>query len=377
MTPLPTTRWPVAASALMLATACATLLVPPLARAQAQASADPAASSASAPTTAGALPAGAVEVDNPEKLKGLKRVVIPAFNVHFLTESRADVQINGVQVITGAPSNVKVTLKGADPARFQAIADALYDRTVQQLQAAGIEVVPIDQLKAHPSYAELAQRGDTGPKEEDASAGKGTFVTARGLPLIHMDEVSFIQKFEIKLFGGKKPEDTFLPLSTKLSSGFTAGFVAQAESKLAKELDAALLKVRITVLGGTLDVGHSFWTGKEISTKAAASLPPLVNRYAFILPNGDRARISLKQAATSAELGEMVNVTSAGSQAADVARNVLNVALILGGARTSVGYGRSADYEWRVEPALYERVIDAQTATVAEAFSQRLKQAVQ
>lgn len=329
-----------------------------------------------APSGPAAVAEQAVEVENADKLKGLKRVVIPAFNVHFLTESKADVQINGVQVVTGAPSNVKVTLKGADPARFQAIADALYDRVVLQLKDAGIEVVPIEQLKAHPAYAELAARGDTSPKEEDAAAGKGLFHSAHGLPLLHMDEVAFIQKFEIKLFGGKKPEDTFLPLSTKISSGFSAGFVAQAEARLAKELDAALLKVRVTVLGGTLEVGHSFWTGKEISTKAAASLPPLVNRFAFILPNGDRARLSLKQAVASGELGEMVNVTSGVSQAADVARNVLNVAMILGG-KGSIGYGRSADYEWRVEPAPYEGTVDAQASAVSAAFASRLKLLVQ
>lgn len=364
------------------AATCAALCSLPAVPAFAQANATdgpvspPAAASAPA-VAATAAPAAAaaplqIEVDNPEKLKGLKRVVIPSFNVQFMTEAKADVQINGIQVLTGAPSNVVVRLKGAEAARLQAIADALYAQTEGQLRAAGIEVVPLATLKAHPAYAELVERGDKAPKEEDAAAGKGVFHTAHGLPLLHIDETAFIQKFEIKLFGGKKPQDTFLPLSTKIAAGFSQGFVQNAESRLARELDAALLKVRLTVMGGTLEVGNNFWTGKEISARASASLPPMVNRWAFVMPNGDRSRIALKALGQSSELGEMVNVTPAVSQAADVARNVLNVAMILGGAR-GVGYGRSAEYEWRVQGEAYERVIDAQGAQVAEQFGAQLK----
>ena len=310
-----------------------------------------------------AAPEGApLDIDHPDKLQGLKRVVIPSFNVHFVTQSRAGVPINGVQVLTGAPSNVTITLKGADPARFQALADALYDQTVQRLQAVGIEVVPLATLQAQPAFAEIVQKADPGPKAEDAAAGQGVFHAARGLPLYHMDEVSFIQKFEIKLFGGKKPEDTFLPLSSRLAAGFSHGFIAQAEQRLAQALDAAVLKVRLTVTAGTLDVATNFWTGQEISTRAAATMSPLVNRFAFILPDGGKARLALKQPVTSGEIGELANVTSTTSQAADVARNVLNVAMILGGARTNMGYGRSADYEWRVTPEVYEQGVSAQAA---------------
>jgi hypothetical protein len=314
-----------------------------------------------------------VEVENGEYLKGLKRVIIPSFLVHFVTESKADAQINGIQVITGAPSDVKITLKGAEDARMQTLTEALYIRTVAQLTGAGIEVVPVEKLKAQPAYNDLVTASSKGPKEEDAKAGKGKFHTPQDLPLYHLDEASFIPKVRISLFGNKPPEDAFLPLGTKLGSAFSAGSVQLAEQQLAKELDAAILKVRITVLAGQLNVATNFWTGKEISTVAAASFPPLVNRFAFVLPNGNKARLSLREQVTSGPLGELVNVTSAGSQAADVARNVLSVALMLGGQR-GIGYGRSAEYEWRVSPEDFEKVIVSYQPSVSGMFTQQLKQ---
>ena len=314
-----------------------------------------------------------VEVENGEHLKGLKRVIIPSFLVHFVTESKAEAQINGIQVVTGAPSDVKITLKGAEDARMQAVAESLYQRTVTQLTEAGIVVVPAEQLKAKPAYADLVAASTKGPKEEDAKAGKGKFHTPQDLPLYYMDEAGFIPKVTIRLFGNKPPEDAFLPFGTKFGSAFSAGAVQMAEQQLAKEFDAAILKVRVTVLAGQLNVAQSFWTGKDISTEAAASFPPLVNRFAFVLPDGNKARLSLKEQVSSGKLGELVNVTSAGSQAADVARNVLSVALMLGGQR-GIGYGRSAEYEWRVAPEDFEKVIEQYQPGVSGMFALRLKQ---
>lgn len=319
-------------------------------------------------------PAGKfVEIENGDQLKGLKRVILPSFLVHFVTESKAEAQINGIQVITGAPSNVKITLKGTEEARLQALTEALYARTTAQLAEAGIEVVTPEQLKAKPAYQELVKASAKSPKEEDAKAGKGKFYTPQELPLYYMDEAAFIPKITIKLFGNKPPEDAFLPLGTKMASAFSAGALQTAEQQLAKDFDAAILKVRITVLAGQLNVANNFWTGKDISTTAAASFPPLVNRFAFILPNGNKARLSLKEQVSSGPLGELVNVTSAGSQVADVARNALSVALILGGQRGG-GYGRSADYEWRVGPEDFQKVIEQFQPGVTGMFAQQLKQ---
>lgn len=325
-----------------------------------------------------------VEVENPEKVKGINRVVIPSFMVDFVTEAKAETLITGIGVVTGAPSNVLIKLKGADPAKFQAITDLLYDQTVAELKKAGITVVPLDKLKENATYKELAAKGEKAPREEEAKGGKGMYHTAKDLPLYYMDEVGFIPKFEIKLFGNKPKEDIFLTWGTKFGAGFSTAMVPQLEEKLAKEFDATVMKVRITVLGGQLEKDESFWNFSakaDIRAKAAGSFAPMVTRYAFIKSNGDKVRLSLKEAVTTSELGELANVTSAASKAGDVARNAITVGSRLfsafgGGPALDLGYGNTVDYEWRVEPGMFEKVVTDYYPAISGMFTARLNQLI-
>lgn len=323
-----------------------------------------------------------VEAENPENLKGLKRVVIPSFMVDFVTEARAETLISGIGVLTGAPSNVMIRLSGADSARFQEITDRLYDRAVADLKKAGIEVVALERLKASDTYKELAAKGEKAPREEEAKGGKGMYYTAKELPLYYMDEVNFIPKFQIKLFGNKPKEDLFLTWGTKFGSGFSTAMVPQLEEKLAQEFEASVLKVRITVLGGQLEKDESFWNFSaqaDIKAKAAGSFAPMVTRYAFIGGDGSKARLSLKQAVSTSELGELANVTSAASKAGDTARNAITagsrlVAAFGGGPAINLGYGNTVDYEWRVKPGAFEKVVIDYYPGVSTLFTAKLKQ---
>lgn len=321
-----------------------------------------------------------VEVENGDKLNGIKRVVIPSFMVEFVTEAKAETLINGIGMLSGAPSNAVIKLKGGDPAKFQAITDLLYEQTAAELGKAGIEVVPLDKLKDSATYKEIAAKGEKAPREEEAKGGKGIYHTAKELPLYYMDEVNFIPKFEIKLF--RKPkEDQFLTFGTKFGAGFSTAAIPKLEEKLAQEFDATVMKVRITILGGGVQVDHSFWTGSSVSVKGAGAFAPLVTRYAFIKSNGDKARLSLKESALTGELGELVNVTSTASKAGDVARNSITVASrllpVLSGGRmgggVDLGYGNSADYEWRVEPGTFETVIENTHPAISRMFAARLR----
>ena len=319
-----------------------------------------------------------VEVENAEKLAGIKRVVIPSFMVEFVTEAKADTRIDGIAMITGAPSNAVVKLVGGNPENFQEITEILYKQTVEQLTAAGIEVVPLEQLKANPTFGEIAAKGEKAPREEEAKAGKGVFHSAHGLPLYYMDEVNFIPRFEIKLFNNKPREDAFLTFGTKFGAGFATAGIPQLEEKLAKELDATVMKVRLTVMGGMAHVEHSFWTGKTVSVKGAGAFAPLVNRYAFIKGNGDKSRVSLKTPLTTSEIGQFVDITSAASKAGDVARNAITVASriapVFGVRGVDLGYGHSRDYEWRVEPGTFENVIIKYYPGISKMFLAKMRQ---
>jgi hypothetical protein len=321
-----------------------------------------------------------VEVENPEKLAGIKRVVIPSFMVEFVTEAKANTQINGIAMFSGAPSNAVIKLKGGDTAKFQAITDLLYKQTVSELEKAGIEVVAIEKIKQSGVYSEIAAKSEKTPREEEAKGGKGVFYTANGLPLYYMDEVGFIPKFQIKLFNNTPKEDVFLTFGTKFSAGFATAGIPQLEEKMATEFDATVMKVRITVMGGSAQVDHSFWSGSTVSVKGTGSFAPMVNRYAFIKSNGDKARVSLKESVTTSDLGELVDVTSGASKAGDIARNSITVASrllpVLSGGRVGggvdLGYGNSADYEWRVEPGTFEQVIVKYYPGISRMFVSKL-----
>lgn len=322
-----------------------------------------------------------VAVENPDNLAGIKRVVIPSFMVEFVTEAKADTQIDGIAMISGAPSNAVVKLKGGNPDKFQEVTDLLYDQTVAEFTRAGIEVVRLDKLKQSQTYQDIAAKGEKAPREEEAKGGKGIFHTAKELPLYYMDEVGFIPKFQIKLFN-KPKEDVFLTFGTKFGAGFATAGIPMQEEQLAKEFDAAVMKVRITVMGGSAQVDHSFWTGQSVNVKGAGAFVPMVNRYAFIKENGDKARLSLKESLNTGDLGELVDVTSGASKAMDTARNTLTVASrllpALSGGRmgrgVDLGYGNSVDYEWRIEPGTFEKVIKDYHPAMSKMFLHKLRE---
>lgn len=297
-----------------------------------------------------------VEFENPEYLKDIKRVVIPSFMVEFVTEAKASVALSGIQLVMGGNSSALIRIKGANPEQFQEVTDHLYEQTITELNKAGIEVVPKEQLLANATFKEIAAKGEKAPREEEAKGGKGVFHTAEGLPLYFMNEQNFITKFL-----SKPKEDNYLTFGTKFGSGFSTAQIPMLEEKLAKELEATVLKVRITFLGGTAKLESNIWIGGSVTAEGAASFAPTATRYALINAKGDKSRISLKEMINTGHLGEMVNVTSTASKAMDVARNTLTVASRLGAAfgvrGIDAGYGSEVEYEWRVEPGSFEKVI--------------------
>lgn len=317
-----------------------------------------------------------VKVENAEHLVGIKKVAITSFMVDFVTELQHSKAISGLGLAMGGDSDVSIKLIGANNEQFQAIAEKLYAETVEQLTAKGIEVVGKDALAALPEFTELSSRGLTPlPSLEDAKAGKGLFFTAQGLPLYHMDEKAFITSFNPF---DKPQEDNFLTFGSRFSSGFSAGQNADLEEKIAQKLNASVLKVRLTLLGGQLKPDTSFWsTGGKVSTRAAASFASMVNRYAFITPQGKKARVSLKEAIGTDDVGELVNVTTGATKAADTAKTIVSIASFaarLGGVGVPSinAYSSTNDFECRVQPESFEKSVLAQYKGVAGMFTEKM-----
>lgn len=302
--------------------------------------------------------------------------------VDFVTELKYSKSLSGLEAMIGADSDVLIKAVGSNNEQLQGITEKFYDQTIEQLKAQGIEVVSKDELAALPEFSELAATGITPlPSEQDAAAGKGLFFTAQGLQLQLIDETQFIATFNAPFTKPRK--DDFLTFGARFSGGFSAAQAQQIEEKIAKKLNVTILRVRLTVLGGQLTPDTSFWSGGRVSTRAAASFVDFVSRYAFITPEGKKARVSLSVIAETGDIGELVNTTSDGTKVADTAKNVglvaLNVPSIagrLGGIATPGGIGgfsSTTEYELRAQPESFEKAPLSSQRVVAQMLGEKIR----
>ncbi len=108
------------------------------------------------------------------------RVAVPGFRVVFVThnEARAIVRASylpGRETGT-AKAKMEVDLKGVDDATLQAITDRAYKLFVDQLTAAGREVVPVTEFAGYKTVTPVPQEVNTGLL-------RGKAFTPAGLPL--------------------------------------------------------------------------------------------------------------------------------------------------------------------------------------------------
>ena len=124
------------------------------------------------------------------KLKGIKRVAITNFCVQFVYGKEARASSSGywieyTQTATGAIPG------GLSKEKVQAVADAYLDRIEADLRAAGIEIVPYEELAANDLYQKFTAKYDTGirtatrevPAAKGGAAGEAVvYVSPRGRP---------------------------------------------------------------------------------------------------------------------------------------------------------------------------------------------------
>lgn len=111
------------------------------------------------------------------------RVAVAGFRVVFVTHNEARAFVRASYLPgreTGAASaKMEVDLRGVDDATMQAITDKAYALFIDQLKAAGREVVPADEMKA--SYA--AFKTNPAPMEVKTGLLKGKAFSPSGMPL--------------------------------------------------------------------------------------------------------------------------------------------------------------------------------------------------
>ncbi|MEO7057341.1 MAG: hypothetical protein ABI281_01440, partial [Caldimonas sp.] len=171
-------------------------------------------------TSAGAAPV----------LKGLQRAAITSFQVEFVTKGAAGASSYEIGRSGSASTNLQITMVGLDKADFQAITDKLYDGFVSDLQQMQIEVVPVERVLAAPAYQRLAATGSASPVDTRTRDTWSTVYAPQGLAVYGTGSTSTA----IPVFGAFAQ---FANIGTALTGTFD----------LQKELDAALLEVRMVV----------------------------------------------------------------------------------------------------------------------------------
>ena len=348
-----------------------TSLVAPMALALALASVS--ASGAEARKTT--VEAPPTTIDNPATLHGLGRVAIGAFTVDILDRVEASADVGGLELVTGAPTDIIVNLVGTDPARYAALVENMYTQFVTDLTAQGYTVVPNAELGANPDFAKFKHSEVGATRLEKTAAGHNHYVSAQGLPMYVLDEAFFVPRGpQFALPFAKKPvRDPYVSWGTGLGAGFALGDFAR-QRVVAKSLGAAVLNVRITLLGGQAHINRDFWMTKGSGkTDAAMTFVPVYNRILVIPADGAYGRIALGQPVATARLGDLVGTTSALNHAAQTAGNVAIAASRFlgafagggGGMIGSMHYGNRSSYELRTDQPTFEAELSKGFAKVS------------
>lgn len=200
-------------------------------------------------------------------LQGVRRVAVASFTVQYVTAQVWDTSYtsgggrSGTLQTAGQGGGFDVA--GAlEPSRMQATTDQLYAAFQTELQRAGLEVVPPEQLAASKAYKAMVSASPSTPRKEEAQAQKSNgagaitsvFYTPPGVPLVLGEKFDHLST---GTFGSSVPDPT-LTFTGRLSL-YTTNWSAY-DRDLQRELDAATLHVRLYVpLAHVQVASSSFW----------------------------------------------------------------------------------------------------------------------
>jgi hypothetical protein len=328
--------------------------------------AEPAAPAAASPVVLGPE---ALDVEKPDRLKGLKRVALASVAVYVLTESSGGASAGAAGHGSIAVVNASLKVVGLEPARLQALADAAHDGVRAALQARGLEVMPQAEFEALPAYAPLKALADATPLSLDVSAGKGVVLAGRGLPVVHMAEQVWLSRMTGGVFGAKV-DDPYVALGDTMSAGFRKVRLDPALEKLGQEAGVPLVMARLVLTAAQLKAsGGAFSWGAKTEVRNSLLMPTWTNRLLVRTVSGDYGRVSLKAPLISeTALGELVDVTSTGAKAMDVATTALTTAAALFGAGRAVSQS-TQNVELRTTPDQFEAVAMPHLLGVAQALA--------
>lgn len=288
-----------------------------------------------------------------EGVRGLRQVVIPFFQVEFVTRSGA--ASNGAG---NAQASVTYALVGPAEADMQAMTEALYGEFVANLEASGVHVIPYAEAEARsPGLQRLANMSKPAPYARGRTV-HSAFYSPPGL------------KFYFTPNDGRA-----IAFGDTMTT--TGSYVP--EEMAMKELDAGVLGVRMVVDFAEIEARGRFMgmrpSTARVKSKANVALLPAESQMWVLTPKAKSSPMDLghrqRYALTSpiimpASVLSATDVTTGGSKASDAAVNVLGV---LTGSGTSA---RTRSYQVTVDPVVWRRDVSDAMTQVGKAMISRL-----
>lgn len=286
-------------------------------------------------------------------LKGIQRAAISSFQVEFVTKGAAGASSYEIGRSGRASTNMVITLVGVGAPDFQAITDQLHGEFVHDLTEMGIEVVPTETILAASAYRKMAASGKASPADTRTKDTWSTVYAPEGLAIYGVGSSSNA----VSIFAG------FTAFSDVSSTMF-------ANIDLAKELDAAVVVVRVVVNFVDLKSSDSSWLGRssgtatvkgEVAPSVAASSSTM-----FVQRPTTNATMTL-QAPLLIDGSAFREVKDISSVAGNIGLAVLSLAIGGGSSASAVEKEAVAD------AAQYRALVGAGVGTLRDMFMQRLR----
>lgn len=208
-----------------------------------------------------------VDSEGIERLKGMRRVVVPQFRIEF--QLRAEASASDGRYLGGgqhasASSTVYVHLKGVDDTLLQKLADQTYASFVQDMAARGIEVIGPDMLVDVPEYEPVLRVGKPSGETLETKDSISRFFAPTGGRVYAL------------LRRTDKDRQGF---GSGLKTGFadTQKEIPNAELALAKKYDAPCLKVLLTITPARVKAGAAAGgglIGAAVSLMSSSEVKP-------------------------------------------------------------------------------------------------------
>lgn len=292
----------------------------------------------------------------PEVLKGVKRVAVPLFTVDFVTADSEKAETSGFGSAGRATAIAAYKLKGVGQAEFQALTDAAYSAFMADLQAAGFETVPLEQVQAQALFRKLLATGKPAP----ALRSDGMMLAPPGMGIYGFSE-AVAGGSKGGLFGGL----------AAMGSAISAVGGAMDTVELAKALDAAVVEVQLRVHFVQLVNENKGFLGRMGSTATvSAKVYPSITSATYTVQSSTRGTLTLKQP-LALDAGAFTEVRSAPITATDVAAGVMTALIGLASkGSSSVG---TDDKEAIADPARYSAAVAQGLASANQMFVARLR----